>query len=104
MPRAHGPVGFGLENYDAIGRWRDEDGGQPDRRPGVLPGGERFETPAQLKAILRESKDTFTAALSEKMLTYAMGARHGAARSAGGSPCGGSHEAKRLPPARACWP
>ncbi|MCB9385413.1 MAG: DUF1592 domain-containing protein [Bryobacterales bacterium] len=67
------PLGFGLENYDAIGRWRDEDGGQPVDASGVLPGGARFETPAQLKAILLESKDTFTAALSEKMLTYATG-------------------------------
>ena len=61
------PLGFGLENYDAIGRWRDEDAS------GELPGGTRFTTPAEMKQILKADPDTFARALTEKMLTYALG-------------------------------
>ncbi len=61
------PLGFGLENYDAIGRWREEDAS------GELPGGVRFATPAEMKKILRADPDVFARALTEKMLTYALG-------------------------------
>ncbi len=61
------PLGFGLENYDAIGRWRNEDAS------GVLPNGAKFSTPAELKAILARDKDVLTEALAEKILTYATG-------------------------------
>jgi mono/diheme cytochrome c family protein len=61
------PLGFGLENYDAIGRWRDEDAS------GELPGGVRFTTPAEMKQILKADPDVFARALTEKMLTYALG-------------------------------
>jgi hypothetical protein len=67
------PLGFGLENYDAIGRWRDREGEAAIDASGVLPGGQTFATPAELKAIIAESKDAFTRALVEKMLTYATG-------------------------------
>ena len=67
------PLGFGLENYDAIGRWRDTEGEAPIDASGVLPGGERFNGPAELKAILARDEETFTRALAEKMLTYATG-------------------------------
>ena len=67
------PLGFGLENYDAIGRWRDIDQDAPIDASGELPGGQRFETPAELRAIVAGNKDAFTRALAEKMLTYATG-------------------------------
>jgi mono/diheme cytochrome c family protein len=67
------PLGFGLENYDAIGRWRDHEGETPIDASGVLPGGRSFTTPAELKAIMTENKGAFTRALAEKMLTYATG-------------------------------
>jgi hypothetical protein len=67
------PLGFGLENYDAIGRWRDKDGDAAIDASGELPGGISFETPAELRAIIAENKEGFTRALAEKMLTYATG-------------------------------
>ena len=67
------PLGFGLENYDAIGRWRDHEGEATIDASGTLPGGRTFEAPSELKAIIAENKDAFTRALVEKMLTYATG-------------------------------
>ncbi|MGH9846632.1 MAG: DUF1592 domain-containing protein [Blastocatellia bacterium] len=67
------PLGFGLENYDAIGRWRMQDGQFPIDCSGTLPNGKSFKTPAELKAILMNGRDAFAYGLSEKMLTYALG-------------------------------
>jgi mono/diheme cytochrome c family protein len=67
------PLGFGLENYDAIGKWRAADGGQPVDASGVLPSGESFSTPAELRRILEARLPEFAHCLSEKMLTYALG-------------------------------
>ena len=67
------PLGFGLENYDAVGRWRTKDGKFPVDAAGTLPGGHSFSTPAELKAILRTDRDTFARCITEKMLTYALG-------------------------------
>lgn len=67
------PLGFGLENYDAIGRWRTEEMGAPIDTSGELPGGATFRTPAELKSVLRADPDGFTRALTEKMLTFALG-------------------------------
>jgi hypothetical protein len=67
------PLGFGLENFDAVGRWRTRDGALPIDASGVLPGGEKFRGPAQLIAILKSKQSLFTRSLSEKMLTYALG-------------------------------
>jgi hypothetical protein len=67
------PIGFAFENYDAIGRWRDKDGSFDIDPSGVLPDGEAFKGPAELKAILKGKKDLFRRALAEKMLTYALG-------------------------------
>lgn len=66
-------LGFGLENYDAVGAWRDEDGGVRIDASGALPGGRAFRTPAELKQILKTEKDAFAQCLTEKMLTYALG-------------------------------
>jgi hypothetical protein len=67
------PIGFGLENFDATGAWRTDDGGQPIDASGQLPSGEAFSGPAQLKTYLMSKKALFVHALSEKMLTYALG-------------------------------
>jgi hypothetical protein len=66
-------LGFGLENYDAIGAWRTRDGKFPVDASGVLPGGKRFRTPSELKAILKADREAFSRCLTEKMLTYALG-------------------------------
>jgi len=66
-------LGFGLENYDAIGAWRTRDGKFPVDASGVLPGGKKFRTPAELKAILKADREAFSRCVTEKMLTYALG-------------------------------
>ena len=67
------PLGFGLENYDAIGRWRDHDGDGKIDASGVLPDGRSFEGPAGLKQLLVAQRDDFAKAFAEKLLTYALG-------------------------------
>ncbi len=67
------PIGFGLENYDAVGGWRTQDGNLPIDASGVLPDGKSFNGPAQLKTILLSKKDQFVHCLSEKLLIYALG-------------------------------
>jgi hypothetical protein len=67
------PLGFGLENYDAIGHWRVQDGKFNIDSTGTLPGGKTFGTPAELKVILKGDRDVFARCLAEKMLTYALG-------------------------------
>ena len=67
------PLGFGMENYDPIGRWRTEDGKFPVDSTGTLPGGKSFKSPEELKAILKSSKDAFAEGVTEKLLTYALG-------------------------------
>ncbi len=67
------PIGFGLENFDAIGRWRDQDdtGGSIDAA-GELPGGKRFSSPKELKSIIAARKDDLARNLTEKLLAYAL--------------------------------
>lgn len=67
------PLGFGLENYDAIGAWRTKDGKFAIDSAGTLPNGKSFTKPAELKAILKADKDEFAKCLTEKLLTYALG-------------------------------
>jgi hypothetical protein len=67
------PLGFGFENFDAIGAWRDKDGDQPVDPSGVLPTGQSFRGPEQIKAILRTRDRDFVRCLSEKLFTYALG-------------------------------
>jgi len=67
------PIGFGLENYDVLGRWRTEDAGKPIDAKGVLPDGTSFEGPDQLKIALMAKKDLFIRHLTNKMLGYALG-------------------------------
>ncbi len=65
-------IGFGLENYDAIGRWRTRDGKFPVEAGGQVAG-KAFATPAELKTLLRANPDEFARCLTEKMMTYALG-------------------------------
>ena len=67
------PIGFGLENFDAIGRWREQDdSGGPIDAAGELPGGKRFTSPRELKAILGARSNDLARNLTEKMLAYAL--------------------------------
>jgi mono/diheme cytochrome c family protein len=66
-------LGFGMENFDAIGRWRDRDNGQPLDTTGELPGGSRFTGPIELAEVLHRKQCEFGDCLAEKMLTYALG-------------------------------
>ena len=67
------PLGFGLENYDAIGRWRTMDGKFPVESGGTLPNGKTFSNPAELRAILKGQSPQFSRTLIEKMMTYGLG-------------------------------
>jgi mono/diheme cytochrome c family protein len=66
-------LGFGLENYDAIGKWRTKDGKFDIDAGGTLPNGQSFATPAELRALLTRDRDDFARCLIEKMMTYALG-------------------------------
>jgi hypothetical protein len=66
-------LGFGLENYDAVGAWRTHDGKNPIDSAGTLPGGKTFRGSTGLKAILKSDSEAFAQCLTEKMLTYALG-------------------------------
>lgn len=67
------PIGFGLENYDAVGAWRTSDGNLPIDASGVLPDGRSFSGAKDLKQILKSQSEAFTRNLTEKLLTYALG-------------------------------
>jgi hypothetical protein len=67
------PIGFGLESFDAIGRWRHHAAGQPIDASGELPSGDSFSGPAELKQVLLSRKGEFLSNLSGKMLGYALG-------------------------------
>ena len=67
------PLGFGLENYDAIGKWRTQDGNFPIDSSGTLPSGASFSTPAQMRDVLSKMLPDFSRNLTEKMVTYALG-------------------------------
>ncbi len=67
------PLGFGLENFDAVGAWRTMDGNFPIDASGSLPDGETFAGPEELRQILREQRDAFARGVTAKLLTYALG-------------------------------
>ena len=67
------PLGFSFENFDAVGAWRDRDGTFAVDASGVLPDGQSFRGPAELKKILLGRKDDFCRCLTEKIMTYAVG-------------------------------
>ena len=67
------PLGFGLENFDAVGAWRDVEGKFPIDASGQLPDGRRFTGPEELRKILSEDRDAFARAITSKLLTYGLG-------------------------------
>jgi hypothetical protein len=68
------PIGFALENFDGVGKWRDKDAGSPIDASGTLPGGVKFQGPAGLKKLLATNyRDQFDSTVTEKLLTYALG-------------------------------
>ena len=67
------PVGFALENYDATGRWRKSEGGQPIDATGSFPGGAEFDGVSGLEKALLERPILFVGTLVEKLLTYSLG-------------------------------
>ena len=69
------PLGFALENYDGIGRWRTASGADdtPIDSSGVLPDGTKFDGPAELKNILLNRREEFVTTVTERLLTYALG-------------------------------
>jgi len=66
-------LGFGFENFDAIGAWREKDGRYAIDASGELPGKKTFKNPAELREILIGSSGEFTSCLTRKLLTYALG-------------------------------
>ena len=66
-------LGFGLENYDAIGRWRTQDGKFPIDVGGTFPSGKSFQTPAEMRSLLRDNVPEFARCITEKMMIYALG-------------------------------
>jgi hypothetical protein len=69
------PIGFALENFDQIGKWRDVDGGAPVNASGKLVDGSPLSGPASLRKALLDRREAFVGATSEKLLTYALGRR-----------------------------
>jgi hypothetical protein len=66
-------LGFALENFDVLGRWRDEDGGLPVDNSSELADGTKVQGPDELKRVLLERKDLFLRNLTNKMLGFALG-------------------------------
>lgn len=67
------PIGFGLENFDAIGRWREQDdAGGAIVAAGELPGGKHFTSPKELKAIIAARSSDLARNVTEKLLAYAL--------------------------------
>ncbi len=67
------PIGFGLENFDVLGRWRErDDTGAPVDAAGELPGQKRFNSPADLKRLISAKHDDFSRSLVQRVLSYAL--------------------------------
>ena len=67
------PLGFALENFDAVGSYRTTDDGAAVDASGTLPDGTAFNGPAEFRKALVGHREEFVATLTEKLLTYAMG-------------------------------
>jgi hypothetical protein len=67
------PLGLALEHFDAIGKWRADDGGTAIDASGMLPDGSEFEGPAGVRNLLVSRRERFAATVTEKLLTYALG-------------------------------
>jgi hypothetical protein len=67
------PIGFSMENYDAIGRWRTHESGKPIDAAGGLPDGSRFDGVTGLQKALLSHPENFVNTMTEKLLTYSLG-------------------------------
>jgi hypothetical protein len=67
------PLGLALENFDAIGKWRNDESGAVIDPTGAFPDGTKFDSPATFRRALLRQPDEFATALTEKLLTYAIG-------------------------------
>ena len=67
------PLGFALESFDGIGRWRADDGGAPLDTAATLPDGTAFDGPAELRDLLAGRREAFVRTVAARMLTYALG-------------------------------
>jgi len=67
------PIGFAMEHFDAVGRWRENDGGQPIDAVGVFPDGTKFDGVAGLKRELLRHPEQFAGTVAERLLMYAVG-------------------------------
>ena len=67
------PLGFALENFDGIGKWRTAEAGTPIDPSGVLPDGTPFQGPGELRKALLTKREGFVTTVTEKLLTYALG-------------------------------
>jgi hypothetical protein len=67
------PLGFALENFDAIGKWRNAEDGVPVDSSAVLPDGTKFEGVAGLRTLLLSHREQFVGTVTQKLLTYALG-------------------------------
>jgi hypothetical protein len=67
------PIGFAMEHFDAVGRWRDSDGGQPIDAIGVFPDGTKFDGVTGLKRELLRHPEQFAGTVGERLLMYALG-------------------------------
>jgi hypothetical protein len=67
------PIGFAMDNFDAVGRWRDTDAGQSIDGSGILPDGTKFNGVAELKKALLRHPEQFVDTIAEKLLMYGIG-------------------------------
>ncbi|MEM9646062.1 MAG: DUF1588 domain-containing protein, partial [Planctomycetota bacterium] len=67
------PIGFALQNFDAIGRWRDTDAGQPIDSSGELPSGQKLDGVESLKRLLMEKQDQISRSMTENLIVFALG-------------------------------
>jgi hypothetical protein len=67
------PIGFSLENYDAVGKWRTQFAGQAIDASGLLPDGNTFDGPDGLRGLLLERPDDFVGTITEKLMRFALG-------------------------------
>jgi hypothetical protein len=67
------PIGFSMENFDAIGKYRTVDGTSPIDASGVLVDGTPLNGPSTLRGALMKYSDEFVAVVTEKLMTYALG-------------------------------
>jgi len=67
------PIGFALDGFDAVGKWRTSDQKQPLDLSGALADGTKFNGPAELRKVLLDRPDLFVYVVTEKLFTYALG-------------------------------